>query len=168
MSGEGHAHGLRTLLREIVAEHEAKGTLRRGDSPYVPPQPEQTALRFPGKVIALRSDSSPGNTYLVSDTAHHSVVELAADAETVLRRFGSGERGLLDGKAQEARFSEPQGLCLLDERTALVADTVNHALRVIDLETGEVTTLAGTGDQWYQGSATSGPARSAAKPTDSL
>lgn len=154
MSGEGHAHGLRTLLRELVAEHEAKGTLRRGDSPYVPPQPEPTALRFPGKLVALA-----GGSYLVSDTAHHSVVELAADGETVLRRFGAGERGLLDGKAQEARFSEPQGLCLLDEHTALVADSVNHALRAIDLDTGEVTTLAGTGRQWSQGSVTNGPAR---------
>ncbi|HZP53976.1 NHL domain-containing thioredoxin family protein [Actinocrinis sp.] len=154
MSGEGHAHGLRTLLRELVAEHEAKGTLRRGDSPYVPPQPEPTALRFPGKVIAL-----PGGTYLVSDTAHHSVVELDADGESVLRRFGSGERGLLDGKAQEARFSEPQGLCLLDQDTVLVADSVNHALRAINLSTGEARTLAGTGHQWSQGSATSGPAR---------
>jgi sugar lactone lactonase YvrE len=154
MSGEGHAHGLRTLLRELVAEHEAKGTLRRGDSPYVPPQPEPTALRFPGKVIAL-----PGGTYLLSDTAHHSVAEIDADGETVLRRFGAGERGLLDGKAQEALFSEPQGLCLLDEYTAIVADSVNHALRAIDLRTGAVSTLAGTGRQWAQGSATSGPAR---------
>ncbi|MBS2963261.1 NHL domain-containing thioredoxin family protein [Actinocrinis puniceicyclus] len=154
MSGEGHAHGLRTLLSELVTEHEAKGTLRRGDSPYVPPEPEPTALSFPGKVIAL-----PGGTYLVSDTAHHSVVELAADGESVLRRFGSGERGLLDGEAHEAWFSEPQGLCLLDEHTAVVADSVNHALRAIDLRTGEVTTLAGTGRQWSQGRATSGPAR---------
>lgn len=159
MSGEGHAHGLRTLLRELIAEHEAKGTLRRGDSPYVPPQPEPTALRFPGKVVELPSGSNAEQTYLVSDTSHHSVVELAADGETVLRRFGSGERGLLDGTAKEARFSEPQGVCLLDEHTAVVADSVNHALRAIDLRTGEVTTLAGTGRQWSQGSATSGPAR---------
>jgi len=42
MSGEGHGHGLRALLAELVAEHEAKGTLRRGDSPYTPPEPEPT------------------------------------------------------------------------------------------------------------------------------
>lgn len=157
MSGEGHAHGLRTLLAELVAQHEAKGTLRRGESPYTPPEPEATALRFPGKAIAL-----PGGTYLVSDTAHHGVVELDADdadGKTVLRRFGSGRRGLIDGAADEARFSEPQGLCLLGEHTVLVADTVNHALRTIDLITGQVATVAGTGRQWSQGSATSGPAR---------
>jgi thiol-disulfide isomerase/thioredoxin len=154
MSGEGHAHSLRTLVGELVAEHEAKGTLRRGQSPYVAPEPAPTALRFPGKVIEL-----PGGMLLVSDTAHHSVVELAADGETVLRRFGSGERGLVDGAADGARFSEPQGLVLLDDTTAVVADSVNHALRAIDLETGAVTTLAGTGRQWSQGSPTAGNAR---------
>ncbi len=159
MSGEGHAHGLRTLLTELVAQHEAKGTLRRGDSPYAPPEPEPTALRFPGKAIALRGGPDTGGTYLVSDTSHHSVVELGADGENVLRRFGSGHRGLIDGKEGEARFSEPQGLCLLGDGTVVVADTVNHALRAIDLTTGEVRTLAGTGRQWSQGSATSGPAR---------
>ena len=141
MSGEGHVHGLRSLLTELVAEFDAKGALRRGDSPYVAPEPEPTELRFPGKVIAL-----PGGTYLVSDTSHHSIVELAQDAATVLRRFGSGERGLSDGSAADARFNEPQGLLLLDEQTALIADTVNHALREIDLATGNVRTVADTRD----------------------
>lgn len=139
MSGEGHVHGLRALLNELVAEFDAKGALRRGDSPYVAPEPEPTELRFPGKVIAL-----PGGGYLVSDTSHHSIVELAADGATVLRRFGSGERGLLDGGAEKAEFNEPQGLLLLDERTALVADAVNHALREIDLGSGEARTVADT------------------------
>ena len=144
MSGEGHAHGLRALLTSLVAEFDAKGALRRGDSPYVAPEPEPTSLRFPGKVIAL-----PGGTYLVSDTSHHSIVELAADGTSVLRRFGSGERGLADGSAEEAAFNEPQGLLLLDDATALVADTVNHALREISLTTGQVRTVADAraGDQ---------------------
>jgi thiol-disulfide isomerase/thioredoxin len=137
MSGEGHVHGLRSLLSELVAEFDAKGALRRGDSPYVAPQPEPTELRFPGKVIGL-----PGGMYLVSDTSHHSIVELAQDAATVLRRFGSGERGFADGASGLARFNEPQGLLLLDDSTALVADTVNHALREIDLVTGDVRTVA--------------------------
>src|SRR3982750_2122791 len=29
LSGEGHAHGLAVLIEELVAEHEAKGTLHR-------------------------------------------------------------------------------------------------------------------------------------------
>jgi thiol-disulfide isomerase/thioredoxin len=153
-AGEGHAHAIAALVEELEAEHAAKGTLRRGDGPYVPPVAEPGALRFPGKAVRL-----PGGGYLVADSGHHSLVELAEDGETVLRRIGSGERGLADGPAAEARFSEPQGLALLPDGGVVVADTVNHALRGVDLATGSVTTLAGTGSQWWQNSATSGPAR---------
>ncbi|MBO4257013.1 NHL domain-containing thioredoxin family protein [Streptomyces griseorubiginosus] len=153
-AGEGHVHAIERLVTELEAEHGAKGTLRRGDGPYVAPEPEPTTLRFPGKALVL-----PGGTFLVSDTARHQLVELAADGETVVRRIGSGARGFADGSAEVAAFNEPQGLALLDEAAVVVADTVNHALRRLDLVTGEVTTLAGTGRQWWQGSPTSGPAR---------
>lgn len=153
-AGEGHAHAIARLVEELEAEHGAKGTLRRGDGPYVAPEPEPTVLRFPGKALAL-----PSGNLLVSDTTRHQLVELAEDGETVVRRIGSGVRGFVDGAADTAGFSEPQGLALLDEGTVVVADTVNHALRRVDLASGEVGTLAGTGRQWWQGSPTSGPAR---------
>ncbi|GHF69037.1 thioredoxin-like domain-containing protein [Streptomyces thermodiastaticus] len=153
-AGEGHAHAIEKLVEELEAEHEAKGTLRRGDGPYVPPEPEPTTLRFPGKALRL-----PSGTFLVSDTTRHQLVELAQDGESVVRRIGSGERGLRDGDVTTAAFNEPQGLALLDDGTVVVADTVNHALRRLDVATGEVTTLAGTGRQWMQGEPSSGPAR---------
>ncbi|WP_217545871.1 NHL domain-containing thioredoxin family protein [Streptomyces sp. GbtcB6] len=153
-AGEGHAHAIARLVEELEAEHEAKGTLRRGDGPYVPPEPEPTALRFPGKALLL-----PSGNFLVSDTTRHQLVELAEDAETVVRRLGSGTRGFTDGTADTASFNEPQGLALLGDGSVAVADTVNHALRRLDPATGEVSTLAGTGRQWWQGSPTSGPAR---------
>ncbi|HKG52456.1 MAG TPA: NHL domain-containing thioredoxin family protein [Actinomycetales bacterium] len=159
LSGEGHAHGLAVLLDELVAEHEAKGTLHRGDGPYVPPDPPATALRFPGKVVAL-----PGGSFLVSDTAHHQLVELDADLVTEVRRLGDGRRGLVDG-ASAARFNEPQGLARLPDEVAarvgydvVVADSVNHALRGVRLSDGAVSTVAGTGTQLRQRSG-SGPAR---------
>ncbi|MFF8861848.1 NHL domain-containing thioredoxin family protein [Streptomyces sp. NPDC015139] len=152
-AGEGHVHAIERLVEELEAEHGAKGTLRRGDGPYVPPEPEPTALRFPGKALLL-----PSGNLLVSDTTRHQLVELAQDAETVVRRIGSGARGFADGGPGEASFNEPQGLALLDDGAVVVADTVNHALRRLDLATGVVTTLAGTGRQWWRGSATSGPA----------
>ncbi|MER6026535.1 NHL domain-containing thioredoxin family protein [Streptomyces sp. NPDC001851] len=153
-AGEGHAHAIERLVEELEAEHGAKGTLRRGDGPFVPPEPEPTTLRFPGGALLL-----PSGNFLVSDTTRHQLVELAEDAETVVRRIGSGLRGLADGGPDAASFNEPQGLALLDDGSVVVADTVNHALRRLDLATGAVTTLAGTGKQWWQGSATSGPAR---------
>ena len=153
-AGEGHVHAIERLVTELEAEHGAKGTLRRGDGPYVAPEPEPTTLRFPGKALVL-----PSGNFLVSDTTRHQLVELEPDGETVVRRIGSGARGFEDGAADTATFSEPQGLALLDEGSVVVADTVNHALRRLDLATGEVTILAGTGRQWWQGSPTAGPAR---------
>ncbi|MFJ2183327.1 thioredoxin-like domain-containing protein [Streptomyces anulatus] len=153
-AGEGHAHAIEKLVEELEAEHAAKGTLRRGDGPYVAPEPVATHLRFPGKALLL-----PDGGFLVSDTTRHRLVELDADGETVRRHFGTGERGLNDGGPDEARFSEPQGLAVLPDGRVAVADTVNHAIRALDLTTGVTSTLAGTGSQWWQGAPTSGPAR---------
>jgi len=154
-AGEGHVHAIDALLADLVAEHEAKGTLQPGPGPFVPPEPEPTDLRFPAKVVAC------GDGLLVADAGHHQVVELAPDGEVVRRRFGSGERGLRDGSAEDARFSEPNGLVLLPDDVAaeagyhlVVADTANHALRGVDLESGAVRTLAGSGRQWMQGDGT--------------
>ncbi|WP_159612114.1 NHL domain-containing thioredoxin family protein [Glutamicibacter sp. JC586] len=149
LSGEGHAQGLGSLVEELIAEHEAKGTLHRGDGPYVAPPACEGDLRFPGKATAL----SNGN-FLIGDSGHHRLVELAPDLSTVVRTIGSGTKGYADGEVQSAQFNEPQGLTTLPEDVAakvgydvIVADTVNHRLRSVNLSTGVVGTLAGNGIQ---------------------
>ncbi|KOU37578.1 NHL domain-containing thioredoxin family protein [Streptomyces sp. WM6378] len=141
-AGEGHAHAIERLVEELEAEHGAKGTLRRGDGPYVPPEPVATDLRFPGKAIVL-----PSGNFLVSDTTRHQLVELGPDGESVVRRIGG-----------DGQFKEPQGLALLPDGRVVVADTVHHALRSFDPVSGGIELLAGTGKQWWQGQPTSGPA----------
>src|SRR5262249_30748762 len=111
----------------------AKGTLQPGDSPYVAPVVEPSTLRFPADAAPL-----PGGHVLVADAGHDRVVELDADEE-VVREWGG--------------FKEPNGLCVVGT-TAYVADTVHHQLKVIDLDSGEVTVLAGSGEQWMQGDGT--------------
>ena len=166
LSGEGHADGLAVLIPELIAEHEAKGTLHRGDGPYVAPEPTSGTLRFPGKALylpagrgssAAAGEAEPqdaAGTWLVTDTGHHRLVELATDFETVLGTYGSGEKGYADGGAADARFNEPQGLVLLPEDVAakagydvVIADSVNHRLRGLSLTDGTATTLAGNGVQ---------------------
>jgi thiol-disulfide isomerase/thioredoxin len=148
LSGEGHAHGLTVLIEELIALHSAKGTLRLGDAPYVPPPAQATALRFPGKAIAL-----PDGSFLVSDTAHHQLVHLEADLDTERARIGGPDH-----------FQEPQGLVLLPPDVAtrvgydvVVADSVNHQVKGVRLADGHVLTLAGTGRQLHERSG-SGPA----------
>jgi thiol-disulfide isomerase/thioredoxin len=143
LSGEGHADGLAVLIPELIAEHEAKGTLHRGSGPYVAPEPTSGTLRFPGKALFLpagrgsgadeASDGGPAagaavkdaaekGSWLVTDTGHHRVVELGTDFKTVLASFGSGTKGYADGPAAgdtaTAQFNEPQGLVLLPEDVA--------------------------------------------------
>ncbi|UTM46438.1 NHL domain-containing thioredoxin family protein [Glutamicibacter mysorens] len=149
LSGEGHAQGLGSLIEELVAEHEAKGTLHRGNGPYVAPEAREGDLRFPGKAIALAN----GN-FLVGDSGHHRLVELAGDLSTVVRTIGAGVKGYADGDADTAQFNELQGLAALPAELAaelgydvVVADTVNHRLRSVNLATGQVGTLAGNGVQ---------------------
>ena len=152
-AGEGHAHALRALLLDMILRYRARGTLQPAGSPFRRPERADSSLRFPAKAIALAHGG-----FLVADAGHHSIVELADDGETVVRRFGSGERGLTDGDADKAAFSEPNGLCALPAEVAgrvgydvVVADTVNHALRGLDTVAGAVTTVAGSGRQWMQG-----------------
>lgn len=163
-SGEGHGHAIRSLVQQLVTEHESTGTLHRGGGPYVAPPPAQTDLRFPSK--ALRLDD--GN-FLVADAKNHRLVVMDSTAQTVMRSIGDGSRGLVDGDAAIARFSEPSGFTLLPAGVAavcgydvLVADTVNHSLRGVSLATGQVRTVAGTGSQWMQGD----PLPAAGQPAD--
>ena len=159
LSGEGHADGLAVLIPELIAEHEAKGTLHRGNGPYVAPEPTSGTLRFPGKALFLPDGrgvgtASEAGSWLVTDTGHHRLVELSTDFKTVLATYGSGGKGHADGNAATARFNEPQGLVLLPEDVAaetgydvVIADSVNHRLRGLSLADGTVSTLAGNGVQ---------------------
>jgi thiol-disulfide isomerase/thioredoxin len=160
LSGEGHANGLALQLEELVAVHEARGTLRRGGpdtSPYVAPERHQGLLSFPSKALWLPAERIATPGWLVADSAAHRLVLLdARDPElaTPLAVAGDGVRGLVDGGPGEARFSEPAGLALLPADVAarvgydvVVADAVNHALRGVRLTDLSVVTVAGTGRQ---------------------
>ena len=151
VSGEGHGSELAILLADLVVEYDVRGTLHRAD----PPRPARLAgsgpLSFPGKALRL-----PDGAVMVSDTAHHSLV--IVEDGVVRRRIGSGVRGRDDGPAPT--FAEPQGLCLLPDGTVVVADSANHLLRQVDVTSGTVTTVAGTGSVGRPNGDTPGPALS--------
>ena len=102
----------------------------------------QTPLCFP-RAIAV-SDAC----LYVADSGHHRILECDY-AGNVLRQFGTGREGLQDGPAEETAFKRPQGLAL--QRDALfVADTGNHALRRIDLRSGDTETILGNGRRGFE------------------
>ncbi|OFT58940.1 hypothetical protein HMPREF3159_07330 [Brachybacterium sp. HMSC06H03] len=162
LSGEGHAANLDRLVAELVAEGEADGSLRRGPAPTVLAERTEQTLRFPSKLAVL-----PDGRLVVSDAGQHRLVVFQADGATVDAIIGTGERGHADGDEDTAQFAEPNGVLALPAEVAhevgydlLVADTAGHRLRGVKIgqdrllrsrTTTEVTTLAGTGEQWMQG-----------------
>jgi len=143
VAGEGNQDTLDQLIKQLLQEHEKKGTIRSQEL-IISLDKQQlltTPLAFPGKVLATSS-------YLfIADSGHHRIVVSLCSGE-VLYTIGTGSPGLSDGAFIEAQFSAPQGMTF-DEANQLlyVADTQNHAIRLVDLQRRVVETIAGTGQQ---------------------
>ncbi|MBI3301310.1 MAG: hypothetical protein HYZ72_04435, partial [Deltaproteobacteria bacterium] len=74
----------------------------------------------------------------VADTYNHKIKEIGPGLRTSVTFLGTGELGHVDGEF--ARFYEPGGLSLGNGKM-YIADTNNHAIRVVDLHTKRVATL---------------------------
>jgi len=74
----------------------------------------------------------------VADTYNSKIKRLDPDTR-VIESWAGGDQGWADGSGSGASFSEPGGLSYAGG-LLYVADTNNHAIRIIDLSTGEVTT----------------------------
>ncbi|MEH2191659.1 MAG: thioredoxin-like domain-containing protein [Nostoc sp.] len=79
------------------------------------------------------------NFLWVADTYNHKIklVSPSGNCQTVL---GDGIAGLQDRQGKNSRFFEPSGLSAMDSYL-YIADTNNHAIRRVDLNTFELTTL---------------------------
>ena len=79
-----------------------------------------------------------GDKVLIADTYNHKIKELDPKRQRVSTLFGTGKPGQADGTSPS--FYEPGGLSVANGKL-YVADTNNHAVRVIDLKTREAKTL---------------------------
>jgi thiol-disulfide isomerase/thioredoxin len=125
LSGEGHADGLAVLIPELIAEHEAKGTLHRGSGPYVAPEPTSGTLRFPGKALFLPAGrgSAPQGT---SD---------------------GGSAAGAAGSSSASNGSAPNGAAA--HGSWLVTDTGHHRLVELDTDFQTVLGTYGSGTKGY-------------------
>lgn len=91
---------------------------------------------------ALGVTASPdGSTVYIADTYNNKIKIYHPETgitETLTGQGGSG--GYRDGTLEEAAFDEPGGIDYADNRL-YVADTNNHVIRVIDLNTNTVDTI---------------------------
>ncbi len=118
-----------------------------GDPDTIPPvlpqfeqaattQTSATRLSFPQ---GLAYDENTGSLY-VSDSGNNRIVRLDPDSGSVTAVWGTGGAGLRDGEAVSAQFNRPRGLAIHDG-DLYVADTGNHAIRRVNIETGKVETI---------------------------
>ncbi len=75
---------------------------------------------------------------LIADTYNHKIKQLDPTARSVKTLFGTGKPGQTDGTSPS--FYEPGGLSVANNKL-YVADTNNHAVRVVDMKTKEISTL---------------------------
>jgi DNA-binding beta-propeller fold protein YncE len=138
-AGEPDVATLSKAVRQVLDAGERDGALSDHALPLKREPAPPGALSYPGKVIVH------GELIVVADTGHDQVVVCDAEGRE-LSRIGDGQPGMADGGSAAARFRHPNGLAAEGD-TLYVADTGNHAIRRVDLRTGGVTTVAGTGER---------------------
>ncbi len=135
--GEWSYERLAGLLDQIIDRDPdtAPPEIPQLDRAATAPEPT-TRLSFPQ---GLQYDPSRDLLYL-SDTGNNRILAVDAESGRVDATWGRGSAGLTDGPGGTAEFSRPRGLAVSGD-ILFVADTGNHAIRRIDLDSGEVTTL---------------------------
>jgi len=95
----------------------------------------------------LRFDSD-GRMY-ISDMLGQAIRRFDLSTGKIISVAGTGKAGFSGdgGPAAEAQFDQPISVILVPGLGALVCDIRNHRIRRVDLETGRITTFAGTGEK---------------------
>ena len=111
---------------------------------------DQALLNFPTAVVVDRA----GHLY-IADTLNHRVRRVEAGTGLVMTIAGVGQpRYFGDGRlAVDAGLNEPAALAVSDEGVLYIADQSNNRVRAVDLTTGVICTVAGTGTAAYNGDA---------------
>ena len=102
-----------------------------------------------------------GNLY-IADSANHAIrmVNAVTGIITTIAGIGGQEGYSGDGgQATQAHLAYPSAIAFDGNHVLYISDTDNNAIRRVDLSTGTITTVAGTGAAGYAGDG--GPATSA-------
>lgn len=125
------------MLETIAGTGKAGLTGRQGDIPT------KIQLNRPHEI---QIDS--GGSIFIADTSNHRVGRIDADTGRWYPVAGSGEKGFSgDGaKATEAKLNEAYSI-VVDGQDLFIADLQNHRIRHVDLDSGIIQTICGTGEK---------------------
>ncbi|XP_056659749.1 NHL repeat-containing protein 2 isoform X1 [Monodelphis domestica] len=158
--GEGHKEKLFLFTSVALKFYKEKGQIKDnkiGIKLYrdsLPPSP----LLFPGKVTV----DNLSDRLVIADTGHHRILVVRKNGQ-IQHSIGGPNSGSKDGTFLESTFNSPQGVSIKNN-IIYVADTENHLIRKIDLETEMVSTVAGIG---IQGTDKEGGAKGEEQPISS-
>ena len=109
---------------------------------------DQALLNFPTAIVVDRA----GHLY-IADTLNHRVRRVDAVTGVITTVVGLGKPRYVGdgGLAVEAGLNEPAALALGDDGILYIADQSNNRVRAVDLATGMIHTVAGTGTAAYNG-----------------
>ncbi len=103
----------------------------------------------------------PTGTIYVADTFNNEIDSVNPNTGVIKVLAGNGTAGDVDGPALSAEFQSPRGLALdVPLNLLFIADRDNNVIRELNLATGVVSTIAGTGT--FGDSGTGIPATTAA------
>ena len=108
----------------------------------------QAQLNFPTAVAVDRE----GNLY-IADTMNHRVRMVDSETGIISTLAGTGQARFSGdgGPAHQAALNEPAALAVDEAGRLYIADQSNHRVRVVDLKTNVIRTVAGTGIATYDG-----------------
>jgi DNA-binding beta-propeller fold protein YncE len=87
------------------------------------------------------------DTLFVADAESNTIRSVALPPSNLVTTVAGGnlfDFGDQDGAGDHARMQHPLGIAMHDGRV-VIADTYNHKIKMLDPASGEVTTIAGTG-----------------------
>lgn len=149
LMGEGHKDELRLYIKNALNFYKSKKEISNHSLPLKSAYhllPElKGPLLFPGK-IANFIDDDRNELIAISDSGNHRILIVNSDG-SIVHQIGGGASGFKDDNLVNSQFNSPQGLIFRNKDVLFVADTENHAIRMIDLKNDKVETLVGTGVQ---------------------
>jgi DNA-binding beta-propeller fold protein YncE len=109
---------------------------------------DQALLNFPTAVVVDRA----GHLY-IADTLNHRVrrVDAVTGVITTVAGLGQPQCSGDGGSAVEAGLNEPAALAVSDGGVLYIADQSHNRVRAVDLATGVIRAVAGTGTAAYNG-----------------